>query len=73
MSIILKFFFFFSKNKASLSKLFAKITSEKFLLISIAIFFVILKLHAITPPKALIGSDAKAFLNEIIGFLFCAF
>ena len=45
-------------------------TSKKFLLISVAIFFVILKLHEITPPNALIGSDAKAFLNEIKGFLF---
>ena len=61
MSIILKFFFFLSITKDSLSNPFARITSKKFLLISAAIFLVIVKLHAITPPNALIGSDSKAF------------
>ena len=70
MSINLKFFFFLSNIKDSLSNPFARITSKKFLLISVATFFVILKLHAITPPNALIGSDAKAFINEVKGFLF---
>ena len=44
------------------AKLFAKITSRKFLFISSAIFLSILKLQAITPPKALIGSHANADL-----------
>ena len=30
----------------------------------------ILKLHAITPPKALIGSDANAFLKDTRGEIF---
>jgi hypothetical protein len=42
ISIILKFFFFLSISKDSLSKPFAKITSKKFLLISEAIFLLIL-------------------------------
>ena len=60
-------YFFFSEINASLSKPRAKITSKKFLLTSKAIFFVILKLQAITPPNALIGSDAKAFLKDSNG------
>ena len=54
---------------ASFSNPLAKITSRKFLFISSAIILVILKLQAITPPKALIGSQAKAFLKEIRGNL----
>ena len=34
-----------------------------------AIFLVILKLQATTPPNALIGSEAKAFLKDPRGFL----
>ena len=55
-------------------------TSEKFLLISVATFFVILKLHAITPPNALIlhapelnvvrsvAGRASVVLNTLAGF-----
>ena len=52
------------------SKPLASTTSKKFLLISTAILLLILKLHATTPPKALRGSQAKAFLNDLIGILF---
>jgi len=38
--------------------------------ISSAIILLILKLQAITPPKALIGSQAYAFLKDTIGDLF---
>ena len=41
-----------------------------YLYVIIAIISLILKLHAITPPNALIGSHAKAFLKEINGELF---
>jgi len=53
--MILKFFFFLRILTAFFSKPFARITSRKFLFISSAIFVLILKLHAITPPKALMG------------------
>ena len=60
--LILKFFFDFNILRASLSKPLAIITSKKILLISEANFFLILKLQETIPPKALIGSHAKADL-----------
>lgn len=59
-SIILKFFLDFKILSALLSKPFATITSRKVLFSSKAIFLFILKLQETIPPKALIGSQAKA-------------
>ena len=39
-------------------------------MISRAIFLSILKLQAITPPNALVGSQEYAFLKDCIGLLF---
>ena len=61
-SIILKFFFFFNILRASFSNPLATITSIKILLSSNAKILVSLKLHETIPPKALIGSHAKAHL-----------
>ena len=49
---------------AFLSNPFAKITSKNVLFISVAILLFILKLQATTPPNALIGSLAFAYLKE---------
>ena len=61
-SINLRFFFDLSIFIAFLSNPFAIITSRKILLNSKANLSVILKLQETIPPKALIGSHAKAFL-----------
>ena len=45
-------------------------TSKNILDISVAIFLLIKKLHATTPPNALIGSDRYASLKDFIGELF---
>ena len=54
--------------RASLSKLFAIITSKNFLLISFANFIFSLKLKQATPPNALIGSHLNADLKLSILF-----
>ena len=64
------FFFFLNIFNAFFSNPLASITSKKVLLISAAIFLFILKLQATTPPKALTGSLAWAFINDLNGDLF---
>ena len=71
INYFIKIYNLFNIFKASISKPLARITSIKFLVISKAIFLFTLKLHAITPPNALIGSHAYALLKEISGSLFC--
>ena len=61
-SISLKFFFDFNNLRASLSKPLAIITSKNTLVSSKAKLLLILKLQETIPPKALIGSHAKADL-----------
>ena len=60
--INLKFFLDLNIFRALLSNPLATITSRKILFNSVAKVFVILKLHETTPPKALMGSHAKAGL-----------
>ena len=69
LSIILKFFFFFKIFKAFFSKPFPIITSKKNLFNLYAKFTLILKLHEIIPPNALIGSHDKAVSKLSILFL----
>ena len=61
-SISLKFFFDFNILSAFFSNPLATITSRKILLSSRANFLLILKLQDTIPPKALVGSQAKAAL-----------
>ena len=61
-SISLKFFFDFNILSAFFSNPLATITSRKILLSSRANFLSILKLQDTIPPKALVGSQAKAAL-----------
>ena len=61
-SISLKFFFCLSILREFLSNPFAIITSKNTLFNSNAKFLVILKLHETIPPKALTGSQDKAYL-----------
>ena len=56
------FFLFFKIFKASILKPLAIINSKKILFNYTANFLVIIELIATTPPNALIGSQASAFL-----------
>ena len=61
-----KIFELYGVDNASFLKDRATIISKKILFNSIANFFVIIELIATTPPNALIGSQARALLKDLI-------